>query len=68
MIRHRTFGVTHMVNTGARGLEKREKLRQQAEVFVAEKLNDVHVLCITESGDEYASSVTVWYRQQGVSQ
>jgi hypothetical protein len=67
MIRHRTFSVTHLVNSGARGLEKREKLRQQAEAFVAEELNGAHIVCITESGDEYASSVTVWYRQQSLS-
>lgn len=63
MITHRTFSVTHMVNTGQRGLEKRKELRCQAEAFIAEELNSEEVLCITESGDEYASSVTVWYRK-----
>lgn len=63
MITHRTFSVTHMVNTGPRGLEKRKELRRQAEAFIAEDLSSEEVLCITESGDEYASSITVWYRE-----
>lgn len=63
MIAFKTFGDIHMVNTGARGLAKREKLREEALAFIAERLEDRDVLCITESSDEYASSVTVWYRE-----
>jgi hypothetical protein len=64
MITHKTFGDTHMVNTGQRGLDKREQLRRLAEKFIAETLNAKDLICITESGDEYASSVTVWYREE----
>jgi len=63
MIVHRTFSDTHLVNSGARGLAKRETLRREAIAFIAEQLEDQDVVSITEAGDEYASSVTVWYRE-----
>ena len=62
MIVYRTFSDTHLVHSGGRGLAKREELRQQAMNFIAEELEDQEVVCITEAGDDYASSVTVWYR------
>lgn len=63
MIVYRSFSDTHLVNSGGRGLAKREKLRQEAMTFVAEHLKDSDIVSITEAGDEYASSVTVWYRE-----
>jgi hypothetical protein len=63
MIVYRTFSDTHLVNSGGRGLAKRERLRREAMTFIAEQLEDGDVVCITEAGDEYASSVTVWYRE-----
>lgn len=62
MIVYRTFAETHLVNTGTRGLAKREKLRQQVVAFMAQ-LDVEDVICVTEVADEYASSVTVWYRK-----
>jgi hypothetical protein len=62
MIVYKTWADTHMVNTGTRGLAKRDKLRQQAVAFMAQ-LDHEDVICITEVADEYASSVTVWYRK-----
>ena len=66
MIVHRTFSVTHLPNfAGRTALEKRVKLRQQAEEFIVKsRLNEEDVINITESGDEYVSSVTVWYRKR----
>ena len=63
MIVYRTFSDTHLVNSGGRGLAKREKLRREAMTFGAEHLEDRDVVSITEAGDEYAPSVTVWYRE-----
>ena len=63
MIIYRAFSDTHLVNSGGRGLAKREKLRQEAAAFIAEQLEERDVVSITEAGDEYASSVTVWYRE-----
>jgi hypothetical protein len=63
MIVHKTFADTHLVNTGTRGLIKRDELRQQAMAFIANQLSDEDVISIAEVADEYASSVTVWYRK-----
>ena len=66
MIVHETFSVTHLLNfAGRTALDKREKLRQEAEEFVADsRINEEDVINITESGDEYVSSVTIWYRKR----
>lgn len=66
MIVRKTFSVTHFLNfAGRTALDKREKLRQQAEEFIASsRLREEDVVSITESGDEYVSSVTVWYRKR----
>jgi len=45
-------------------LGERERLRQQAEEFIASMIDEEDVINITESGDEYCSSVTVWYRKR----
>ena len=64
MIIRRTFSVTHMWNAGPRGIRKREDLRPQAEDFIAREIKDEDIVCISECGDEYASSITVWYRKR----
>ena len=66
MIVHKTFSFTHLLNfAGRTALEKREKLRQQAEAFIANSMiSEEDVVSIAESGDEYASSVTVWHRKR----
>ena len=61
MIAHRTFRDLHRWHLGGRALDKQEALRQQAEAFVDGHLNEEDLICITESSNEYASSVTVWY-------
>jgi hypothetical protein len=65
MIARKTFSDTHFLNfAGRTALEKREKLRQEVEEFIANRINEEDVINITESGDEYVSSVTVWYRKR----
>jgi hypothetical protein len=65
MIVHKTFADTHFWNfAGRTSLGKREKLRQEAEEFIANRINEEDIISITESGDEYASSVTIWYRKR----
>jgi hypothetical protein len=66
MIVHKTFSVTHLLNfAGRTALDKREGLRQQAEEFIAHsRIKEEDVISIAESGDEYVSSVTVWYRKR----
>ena len=66
MIVRKTFSDTHFLNfAGRTALEKRERLRQEAEKFIANsRINEEDVVGITESGDEYVSSVTIWYRKR----
>ena len=66
MIVHKTFSVTHLLNfAGRTALDKREKLRRKAEEFIASsRIKEEDVVSISESGDEYVSSVTVWYRKK----
>ena len=64
MIVHKTFTDSHLLYAGQRVRNKREALRAKAEAFIAHNLREEDVLCISESGDEYASSVTVWYRKR----
>ena len=61
MIVRKTFSDTHLLNfAGRKALGKRERLRQKAEEFVANsRINEEDVVSLTESGDEYVSSVTV---------
>jgi hypothetical protein len=65
MIARKTFSATHFLNfAGQTALEKREKLRREAEEFIADsRVREEDVISITESGDEYVSSVTIWYRK-----
>ena len=62
MIVHQTLIDTHVWNVGLRRERKRERLRERAEAFIANRVNEEDVINITESGDEYASSVTVWFK------
>jgi hypothetical protein len=66
MIVRKTFSDTHFLNfAGRTALEKREKLRREVKEFIANsRINEEDVVSITESGDEYVSSVTVWYRKK----
>ncbi|MGA9350691.1 MAG: hypothetical protein WBW48_18060 [Anaerolineae bacterium] len=65
MIARKTFSDTHFLNfAGRTALDKREKLRQEAEEFIANRINEEDVISITELGDEYVSSVTIWYRKR----
>ena len=66
MIVHKTFSDTHLMNfAGRTALQKREKLREQVEEFIANSgINEEDVVSIAESGDEYVSSVTIWYRKR----
>jgi hypothetical protein len=65
-VQHKTFSRTHATNaTGKSGLAISEELRQEAERFIAEQPGDLDMVAITESRDQLASSVTVWYRAHG---
>ncbi|MCK4510930.1 hypothetical protein KAW64_04280 [bacterium] len=65
-VQHKTFSRTHATNaTGKSGLAISEELRQEAERFIAEQPGDFDMIGITESRDQLASSVTVWYRTRG---
>ncbi len=66
MIVHKTFSDTHLLNfAGRTALDKRERLRQRAEEFITNgRISEEDVVSIAESGDEYVSSVTVWYRKR----
>jgi len=65
-MQHKTFSRTHATNaTGKSGLAISEDLRQEAERFIAEQPDDFDTVAITESRDQLASSVTVWFRSRG---
>ena len=64
MIVHKAFSKVHIINSGPRGLKLREELRELAEAFITREINEEDVINITESGDEYASAVTVWYQKR----
>ena len=65
-VQHKTFSRTHATNaTGKSGLAISEELRQEAERFIAEQPGGFDMVAITESRDQLASSVTVWYRTRG---
>ena len=62
-VRHQTFSRTHATNTtGKNGLAVSEELRGEAEELIERELGGCEVVAITESRDQLASSVTVWYR------
>jgi hypothetical protein len=65
-VQHKTFSRTHATNaTGKSGLAVSEDLRQEAERFIEEQADGFDMVAVTESRDQLASSVTVWYRARG---
>ena len=63
MIKHKTFASNYQKNyMEAASLDELESLRQQAERFIAQTLSDDAVISIAETNEDYASTVTVWYR------
>lgn len=63
MIKHKTFASNYKKNyMEAASLSELEALRRQAEHFIAMNLRDEDVITIAETNEEYASTVTVWYR------
>jgi hypothetical protein len=66
MIVHKTFteGTTGL--TGQAALGNREKLREKAEEFIANELNEQDIINITETAIATGGlfSVTVWYRKR----
>jgi len=65
VIAHKTFSATHFWNfVGISGLRKLEGLREQAEQFIAARIEAQDVISIAETRDAYASSLTVWYRTE----
>ena len=64
MILHKTFEVRHLLNfAGLTALEKLEELRGVAEQYIQDELREEEVFSITETRDQFASSVTIWYRR-----
>jgi len=64
MIAHRTFSSRHLINiVGDKAIKELEKMRLEAEHFIEKEIGAEAVLTITETSDEYASTVTVWYRK-----
>lgn len=65
MIRHKTFSTRHLFNpVGAAAIKHLEEMRQQAERFIADNLDEEAVITVTETSDAYASTVAVWYRSK----
>ena len=66
MIVHKTFTEQTTGLTGQAALDKREKLREKAEEFIASELNDEDVVNIAEAVMTAGGlfSVTIWYRKR----
>ena len=66
MIVHRTFTGSTASWTGQAALDKREELREKAEEFIANELNDEDIINITETMMSFGGifSVTIWYRKK----
>lgn len=66
MIVHKTFSEQTTGLTGQAALTKREKLREKAEAFIANELNDEDVISIAETIMTVGGlfSVTIWYRKR----
>lgn len=62
MITHKTYTTAHFWNFGGiSALNKLEDLREKAEDFIASKVKSEDVICISETRDAFASSITIWY-------
>jgi hypothetical protein len=68
MIRHRTFTASKWLAWRPQALHDQwAAVRDQAERFIADELDDTEVISVTESAfgnSPYGFSVTVWYRRQ----
>ena len=64
MIVHKTFSKQTTSLTGQAALDSREKLRKEAEEFIANEINEGDVINITETAMTPGGlfSVTIWYR------
>ena len=66
MIKYKTFASMYKkYYMEIASLNELESLRRQAERFIAQNLSDDDIISITETNEEYASTVTVWYRSVG---
>ena len=65
MIVHKTFTEQTTGLTGQAALGNREKLREKAEEFIANELNEEDIVNITETAIATGGlfSVTIWYRK-----
>jgi hypothetical protein len=66
MIVHKTFTEQTTGLTGQAALGKRETLREKAEEFIANELNEEDVISIAETVMTVGGlfSVTIWYRKR----
>ena len=66
MIAHKTFAEQTTGLTGQAALNRREKLREKAEEFVANELNDDDVINVAEAAMTPGGlfSVTIWYKRR----
>ena len=66
MIVHKSFTEQTTGLTGQAALGNREKLREQAEEFIANELNEEDIINITETAIATGGlfSVTIWYRKR----
>jgi len=62
MIEHRTFSTRHLLNAiGDRAFKRLEEMCLEAEYFFEKQVGNAAVITITETSDQYASTVTGWY-------
>ena len=66
MIVHKTFTEQTTGLTGQAALRNRETLREKAEEFIANELNEEDVISIAETVMTVGGlfSVTIWYRKR----
>lgn len=67
MIAHKTFSRGGFSISHGGTCDKWERVRQQAEAFIAEEINEEHLIAITEAAvganGPWTYSVAVWYRK-----
>jgi len=67
MIAHKTFSRGGVSFTHGCTCDKWERVRQQAEAFIAEEISEEDLVSITEAAvganGPWVFSVTVWYRK-----
>ena len=66
MIVHKTFTEQTAGLTGKAALNNREKLREKAERFINDEINEQGVINITETAMTVGGlfSITIWYRKR----